>query len=384
MRSISWLIISAGIVVIVYGCKKDNGPAGPAANGVTFYKTYGGQYSESVYSVLRTSDSGYVMAGSTKGDSWITKVDRNGTQKWEQTYTWYGGSDFRCVRQTKDKGFILTGSTYTNDSTGDDIYLMKCDLDGYKLWTQTFGGKYQDIGLSVDETSDGGYIIAGMSVQNGILIKTDENGIQQWTKSFTFGSSRSFSCVRQAPDGGFIVTGAGWLSGNGEEVLLLKMDQAGNQLWLKSFSNSDADEGNSVECTSDGGYVIGGGTSKDVLVIKTDATGNKQWSQVFPLSSTIASSASAVNETKDGGFIVVGSTNYSGSGKPDGFLIKLNKNGGRVWMKTYGGSNADIVNGGGQAFDGGYFFGGETLQPDGFGFDGWLVKTDENGNVAGH
>ena len=198
---------------------------------------------------------------------------------WTETF---GGSDNEVgysVQQTTDGGYIIAGSTESFGAGNADVWLVKTDASGDTLWTKTFGGSELDIGYSVQQTLEGGYIIAGVSFSFGAdvwLIKTDASGDTLWTK--TFGGSdrdRSYS-VQQTTDGGCIITGYTRSFGAGnEDVWLVKTDASGDTLWTKTIGGIDTDRGYSVQQTTDGGYIIVGHTSSfgagasDVWLIKT-------------------------------------------------------------------------------------------------------------------
>ncbi|MFZ8835330.1 MAG: hypothetical protein ACO2O5_14235, partial [Candidatus Caldipriscus sp.] len=161
-------------------------------------------------------------------------------------------------------------------------------------FAKTYGGASDDWAISVRQTSDGGYIVAGGTESFGaggwdaLLIKTDANGNVQWAK--TYGGSnryRAFS-VQQTSDGGYIV--GSWISpasSTVDDILLIKTNASGNLQWAKTYGGTGDDQVNSVRQTSDGGYIVAGGTESfgagdwDALLIKTNASGNLQWAKTY-------------------------------------------------------------------------------------------------------
>jgi hypothetical protein len=381
MKSLPFFI-AAACLVLIQSCK-DSGPAGPTIGGTTFNGVYSAGNTETFWSVIQSSDSGYVLAGGTKDYPWILKVDAQGNRKWEHTYTDYSVADFRCVAQASDGGFVLTGTCHIRDSSGGNIFLLKYDNGGQAMWTKVFRGyQLDDMGCFVRQTTDGGFIIAGgsgdLGKQRGVLIKTNNAGNPQWTKYYTGDGSFNAFNAQQTPDGGYILTGMSVMTG---KMILIKTDAEGNQSWLKTFGGSGIMAyGNSVQCASDGGYIVAGSFSHNAWVMKTDAAGGEQWSKSFSFPPANSSVANTVVESRDGGYLLVGSmTDYPA----DAFMIKLTNTGSQEWSRTYGGKSADYANWGGQANDGGFFFAGSTTSFGDGTYDAWLVKTDENGNVGG-
>ena len=208
-------------------------------------------------------------------------------QAWERTY---GGSYVEVglsVQQTSDGGYIIAGGTYSFGNPGGDVYLIKTDASGDTIWTRTYGGSDWEVGRSVQETSDGGYIIAGQrgliidTLADVYLIKTDASGDTIWTRTYGGSKQDGGYSVQQTSDGGYII--AGWTASFSYpyvDVYLIKTDASGDTIWTRTYGGNDADGSNSVCETSDGGYIIAGYTRSfgadeaDVYLIKTDADGN--------------------------------------------------------------------------------------------------------------
>ena len=355
-------------------------------------KTFGGSEYDYGYSVQQTSDGGYIITGSTgsygdgSSDVWLIKTDTSGDTLWTKTFGGSAGDEGHSIQQTSDGGYIITGNT------GADVWLIKTDASGDSLWTKTFGGEYDnDEGRSVQQTSDGGYIITGSTRAYGtedydydvLLIKTDASGDTVWTKTFG-GSDDEYSySVQQTSDGGYIITGNTRSYGQGSwDVWLIKTDASGDTTWTKTFGGSDGDYGYSVQQTSDGGYIITGSSSSyhtglwdsDVWLIKTDASGDTVWTK--NIGGELNDEGQCVRQTSDGGYIIIGSTASYGAGNYDVWIIKTNALGDTTWTKTFGGVNYDEGFSVQQTADEGYIITGLTGSYGAGGFDVWLIRLE--------
>ena len=308
-------------------------------------------------------------------------------------YKTFGGSSDDVgysIQQTSDGGYIITGGTESFGAGNSDVWLIKTNDIGDKQWDKTFGGSSDDAGRSIQQTSDGGYIITGFTDSFGAgesdvwLIKTDSNGNKQWDK--TFGSSIESdrgSSVQQTSDGGYIITGTAYTYPAGDsDIWLIKTDSNGNLQWDETFGGINHEEGRSVQQTSDGGYIIIGTEnylpyqSGDVWLIKTNSNGNLQWDKTF--GDTSFDSGWSVQQTSDNGYIIIGVTGIFSTGDFDIWLIKTDSNGNLQWDKTFGGASVDWGCSVQQTSDDGYIITGFT---DSYGAgDAWLIKTDSNGN----
>ncbi|MBW8050104.1 MAG: T9SS type A sorting domain-containing protein [Cytophagales bacterium] len=328
-------------------------------------------------SVQQTSDGGYIAVGgsgnyamSGVGNALLIKTDPYGNKLWAKTY---GGSIEErgiSVQQTTDGGYIVVGWTRSFGAGGRDVYLIKTDTNGDTLWTKVFGSAGNEYGNSVQQTIDGGYIIAGSG-----LIKTDSIGNLQWAK--TYGGW--FFSVQQTADGKYIAVGSTTNFGVGiNDVYLIKADTNGTIIWTKTYGGSNSEYGASVQQTTDGGYIITGYTesfgagSGDAFLIKTDTVGNISWAKTYGEAGLWESGAS-VQQTSDDGYILVG---WTPDGGGDVYVIKTDSVGDTLWARTYGdGFGYDVGNSIQQTTDGGYIIGGQSGVSGGY-----IIKMDANGN----
>ena len=359
-----------------------------------FSKTYGGAGDDIFHAGALTADSGYILTGlgksygDTSGNAFIIKTDRNGNMQFVKNY---GGSKLdggNALQQTNDGGYIIAGHTqsYSNDCDG---LVIKLDANGDSLWGRIFGNPDDDALSAVEQTTDGGFIFAGYSenysarVIDVYLIKTDQYGSIQWQKFIGGDSVQVATAIRQTGDGGFIIAGRTRRSGN-DDVFLLRTDANGDSLWSNSFGGSNDDKAYGVQITTDGGFIIAGTTlsygagSVDYYLLKTDANGNLQWQRTFGGSN--ADGASDVKQTQDGGFIITGTAKSFGDTLNDIYLVKTDASGNYQWGKKIGGNGDDASVSVLLPPGGGYAVAGYTACFGNGGYDGILVRTDSAGN----
>ncbi|MFA6551337.1 MAG: hypothetical protein WCV41_02285 [Patescibacteria group bacterium] len=361
------------------------------AHAVEWDRAIGGTGNDQAYSVQQTFNGAYIIAGLTNSfnvgfyDVYLVKMDSEGSLLWAKTFGGAGYDQAYAVRQTSDNGYIVAGVADSFGAGFADVYVIKTDTDGNLLWQKTFGGADSDCAYAVQQTSDGGYIIAGLTDSFGAgksdayLVKTDTDGSPLWQKTFGGAGVDDADSVQQTSDGGYIVAGKTSSFGAGKtDIYLFKTDAAGNLLWEKTFGGSDIDDANSVQQTSDGGYIVAGKTSSfgsgetNAYLLKTGADGNLLWAKVF--GDADDSSSSSVRQTADGGYIVAGETKSFGAKTVDVYLIKTDINGNLLWQKIFGGASIDRSASVQQTSDDGYIVAGET-NSFGFGnFDVYLAK----------
>jgi hypothetical protein len=333
----------------------------------------GGTHKDSVNSLQNTMDGGYIVAGGTNSsdgdmagpagyhggqDSFVAKLDSAGTVQW---VTCVGGTvdeEGYAVRQTADGGYILAGGTNSPDGDmagaagyhgGKDSFVARLNATGVVQWVRCIGGTLDDYGYSVQQTADGGYILAGYTNStDGDLASAGKHG---GTDSFTAG-----------------------------------LDSAGTVQWVRCIGGTGDDEGYSVQQTADGGYVLAGYTyssdgdmagtagyhgNADSFAAKLNSTGMVQW--VRCVGGTLDEYGYSVQQTADGGYVLAGYT-YSSDGdmassgyhgNADSFAAKLNSAGTVQWVRCVGGTGFDTSRSVQQTLDGGYVLGGYTLSVDG-------------------
>ncbi len=397
---------------------------------IIWQKALGGSSFDEANSIQQTADGGYIVAGYTWSDDgdvsenngrydfWIVKLDSNGNIEWQKAL---GGSSFdvaNSVQQTADGGYIVAGYTASNNGDvngseyhgGTDFWVVKLDSDGNIKWQKVLGGSNDDEANSVQQTTDGGYIVAGYTESDDgdydfWVVTLDNSGNIAWQKALGGSDWDVAHSIQQTTDGGYIVAGYtnsndGDVSGNhgNSDFWVVKLDSNGNIVWQKALGGSSYDEAYSIQQTTDGGYIVAGYTESndgdvsgsgyhggyDFWVVKLDSNGNKQWQKALGGSGN--DEAYSIQQTTDGGYIVAGYTwsndgDVSGNhGNDDFWVVKLDRNGNIVWQKALGGSFSDGAYSIQQTADGGYIVAGYTWSNDGDvsgshgNDDFWVVK----------
>jgi hypothetical protein len=403
---------------------------------------------------IQTRDSGFMMAGYSASDSsgdktegswgsydyWIVKTDSAANKLWDKRFGGSGYDALYCFQQTKDNGYIL-GGTSTSGVGGDktqacwgsyDYWIVKTDSVGNKQWDKRFGGTNEDVCYSLQQTTDGGYILGGWSNSDSSgdktqscwgsydywIVKIDSLGSKQWDKRFGGNSMELLAGVRQLNDGGFIfggISGSG-ISGDKTQACqgsydywIVKTDSVGNKEWDKRFGGGSADYMDCLQLTNDGGFIIGGwstsgisgdkseagcgaiATHGDCWIVKIDSLGNKLWDKDYGGGSFEEATFNIIN-TNDNG-LMISARSFSDSscdksqnnlGNEQSWFVKLDSLGNKKWDKTvFTLTQQDAIDAYAiQTFDGCYLFGnstsrgigGEKTQPSRGGHDYWIIK----------
>jgi len=371
-------------------------------SGIQWQDLLGGSYGETLSSIQQTPDGGYIACGGTGSpagdgnvlynhgfvDVWVVKLDTTGNITWQRSY---GGSNYDqafSIQTTSDGGYIFAGTTNSSNSGdvgqgygGMDAWIVKLDSTGNIQWQNVLGGSKDDEAYSIRQTSDGGYIFAGVT---NATMDESVGGVSL--------ASHPFS---------------------GGEAWIVKLDSSGNPIWQQVYPGPGYGDtiAHSIVQTSDGGYIFAGtmyldndpniGTKyglTDIWVVKLDPTGNIQWSKLLGGDGwdfTSFWTDDTIQQTTDGGYVVIGSTTSdsegdvgSNHGSGDVWVVKLDSTGNITWQNPLGGTDTDLGMSINQTPDNGYVFAGVTYSNDtgdvgpsyGNG-DYWVGKLDPNGTI---
>ncbi|MFZ3169836.1 MAG: hypothetical protein WA130_19665, partial [Candidatus Methanoperedens sp.] len=353
-------------------------PPGPGGNGTEQWNmTYGGPDFDAAYSV-RSSGSGYVLAGSTNGDASMIFTDNSGNQLSNRTF---GGPGFDKANQitSAQDGFVLAGLT---SGVSQDAWLIKTDNTGNESWNKTYGGEGSEEATAVIRITGGAtFILAGYtdSYGNGSadawLVKTDSNGTIQWNKTFGGADNDSARAISQTQDGGFVIAGETYSYGAGNgDAWLIKTDANGSEQWSRTFGGTGFDAIYSVNLTQ-GGYILAGETRSygdvngDAWLIKTDMNGSEQWNRTY--GGPDREYARSLKQAGTG-FLLAGAR-YDGP-TSNALLIRTDINGSEQYNRTYGGSENDIAYSIQANLDNSIILAGSTASYGSGSEDAWLIR----------
>ena len=359
-------------------------------------QSFGGSNDDIASSIQQTEDGGYIIAGNTKSndgdveknfganDIWIIKLDYQGEIEWKHSYGGSSDDIASSIQQTEDGGYIVAGYTKSNDGDveknfgANDIWIIKLDYQGEIEWKHSYGGSKNDIARSIQLTEDGGYIVSGYTESNDgdlmenfgendiWIIKLDNKGIIEWQKCFGGNNDDMAFAIQQTKEGGYIVAGESHSKdflgdtnyhGSGD-AWFAKLNMYGDIEWQKCLGDDYIDYFTSVQQTTDGGYILVGPTTiVDTMtidhqllvywIVKLDQNGVLEWERKLGGGEVeIPYSIQLVNED---GYIIAGAT-YSDNGDivsnhgiVDYWIIKLGLKGNIEWTKCFGGSKDDIA-----------------------------------------
>ena len=370
-------------------------------NEITFAKTFGGNRRDRGINLLQTRDGGYAIVGYTSSldaiqeDIYLVRTDAQGEVLWSKTYGGQGNDNGWAIMETEDGGFLITGFTNSFGAGKMDIYLVRTDADGNMLWERTFGGSQSEYGWAMAATTDGGYVLAGQTDsfgagdKDGYLVKVNAEGEEIWSQTYGGPKEDRLFSIDQSSDGGFILTGTTKSFGVGNsqrDLYLVKTNSTGELVWTQVLGEEPDDVGHAVRQTADGGYIVTGYTKSfgaqnyDTWLIKTDEAGISQWETFYGEASDDRTIYG--EQTDDGGYISIGYTRgFEPAGNWDVFLVKIDSDGEVIWHKTFGGTTEDTGYTVRSTADNGFILTGETYSSGEGGGDMYVIKVNQDGEI---
>ena len=379
----------------------------------TWWKTYEGSGDNEVFDILLAEDGGLYMLGATNvryeperhADLCLIRIDSEGEVLWERTY---GSHMFgQSITFTADGNLLIAGVTMLGDA-GFDAYLLKTDTEGNSLWAKTLSGPLDEWIHTVQQTSDGGFILFGNSVDpndfitdpsvagyggfegrsNILLIKTNEMGEEVWRQVYESKDNILSTSGVQMPDGGYAVAASIlYFPEPGDNLLLLKLDENGEEVWSRTWEEGRTNARDMI-LTSNGELLIitlfsasGDPTEgdADLLITKVDEEGEEIWSTLHG-EPEMVELGSALAETSDGSYIIVGDkTRDLHRSSSDMILVKVSKEGQVVWEKNVISAPHFMITGVTEHKAGGSFLVASVHW--GYAVDILMVKTDAQGEV---
>jgi len=304
--------------------------------------TVGGSGEESSEDMVMLSGgaclvTGYTESFGTGGDLWLMKFSASGSLEWAKTF---GGSGFEAgwiMDGTSDGGCIVVGETDSYGAGNVDFLVVKFNSSGDVEWARAIGGSGWDVGLGIDQTSDGGYVLTGETWSWGpgnsdiLLVKLSSAGAVQWAKALG-ASQHEYGGTVEATSTGILVTCASDSYGSyGFQTFWVMLDNSGLFLWGKLFGGSDDDYGYSTLLTTPDGYTVFGSLynsssdDEDVIVVSIDPSLSIDW--VAQIGGTGEEDCWTGIQTASGDFLLTGETSSWGAGDSDILLAGLDSNG---------------------------------------------------------
>ena len=364
-----------------------------------FNNTFGDASYDYGRSLIELNDGGYLIAGNTSllGDNYsnalLIKIDHTGKEMWKRDYTFSSVDRLNMVKELQDGSLVAAGFTMSSTNYSKDIFVIKTDAQGNLEWQRSYGDAQDETANSIDISIGGGFIISGEVINENTgfslcyLIKIDNEGELDWSNTFGGSQNDNGLSVISTNDAGFAITGMTKSLGDSNgDVWLIKVNSNGEMEWERTYGGDDTEYGRTIQQTVDGGYIIIGQTESfglgynDAYLIKTDSQGNEIWSQTFGGQGT--DQGRQVVNTLDEGYLISGYTDSFGTlGGFNFWLVKANSLGELEWQRFYGEQGDDRGLSGIQTSDGGYAIAGYTNSGTSSGSDILFIKTDDNGSA---
>lgn len=349
-----FLLLITLITVFIASCKKNQEVVTPESNKI-WTKAFGGNNSDVAVTMIPSYD-GYLVFGHTNSygagndDAFAMKLNENGDVIWMKTY---GSSGFDVVTSasvTSDGNYIIVGTTTSFSAQLIDIFTLKIDENGNIIWSRYYKMTGNDYSVSVHQTDDDGYAIAGFTDSYGagsydvLLLKVDSLGNIEFGNTFGGAWNDAATSMVYFDGGGFNIAGYTYSAGTAGDIMLLSVGPEGDLYWAKTYGGEGIDQANNILITNDGiatnglmmaGYTQSFGlTSGDAYVIKTDINGYLQWSKT--MGGNGMDQVLSIIQVNDGGYLAAGFSNSFGAGANDAYKIRWFGDGNFKWAKVYG------------------------------------------------
>lgn len=350
--------------------------------------------------IVEANDGGVVVAGWIKyqskeyrdHDLWIIKTDQSGNEVWQRRLGGKSTDRANAVIKTKNGDFVIAGETYSFGEGTYDMWAIRFNDAGNIVWHKTYGGKGVDRAYAVCSGNDNGIILAGFSdsfgngSSDGWVVKLDEWGKEIWSRSYGGPGVDRFYAIKPIKDVGYVLTGyTTTTSKGGLDLWILLINDQGELLWEKRWGGKSDDRGNTIAISPDGKIHIAGGTysrgkgREDIVYLKLDQKGTLLWEKSY--GGEQSDGANSMIITSKGELVFAGYTESKGEGYRDGWIVQTDKNGKKIWDKTYGGATTDQFNSIQELRDGGYIISGLSKSTGYRETDIWVIKTDSTGEV---
>lgn len=292
-------------------------------------------------SVVETEAGNLVIAGFTRNrttrthNAWVIQLDGDGNTLWSHTYGGEKADEAKSIVQTADGGFAIAGETYSYGKGKKDIWLLKLNQYGEEMWQRTFGGKEEESALSIIEAQDGSLVMGGYTQSLGkgkadiMILKVDANGKGIWKKNFGGTGNETVEGIVEADNGDFLL--AGWTNTNSQgklDAMVMRINTDGQPMWKKNYGGAGKDAFSAICKAYEGGYALAGYTSisddkpSRIWLTKIDEKGNKIWERKS--NSKKNDFGYALTNTRDGGYLLAGSTQTLASSGSDIWVLKTN------------------------------------------------------------
>ena len=342
-------------------------------------KVYGGEDDDIARGIVMLEDGDSAIIGECKSfdalrnDICVTRIDKNGKNKWRKMISGKKQDRGVAITRAKDGNLLILGSGKSfNDNSDRDLYVAKISLDGKTIWKRTLGGNRDEYAGGIAGTDDGGVLIVGDSesfskkgYKDIYIVRLDKDG--KIVKEKHIGGKRNdeAKALTRTTDGNFMMVGAREVSRAGDsDFFLMKLNQNGDKIWARTVGEKGHDILNAVAPTPNGGIVATGATRSfgseqtDLSVMHFNKEGKLIWHKIYGFA--YYDEGNAITMTKNGGFMVAGTTNSMGKGDYDNYVIALDKKGSLIWSKLFGEKNKDIAHAITRTSDGGIVIVGES------------------------